>query len=89
MAARRVAVTGLGMISAIGNDIPETWASVCAGKSGIGPIHSIDVTKLRFKNGAQITGYNPAEHFEANRILFLDPFSQFAVIAAREVRACG
>ena len=72
------------MISALGNDIPETWASVYAGKSGIGPIHSVDVPDLRFKNGAQITGYKPGEHFEANRLPYLDPFSQFAVIAARE-----
>jgi nodulation protein E len=90
MAARRVAVTGLGMISALGNNIPETWTSVCEGRSGIAPIHSVDVAELRFKNGAQVTRYNPAEHFEANRILFLDPFSQFAVIAAREaVKSSG
>jgi nodulation protein E len=84
MAARRVAVTGLGMISALGNDIPETWASVYEGKSGIAPIHSVDVADLRFKNGAQITRYIPGEHFEANRLPYLDPFAQFAVIAARE-----
>ena len=72
------------MISALGENIPETWASVYEGKSGIGPIHSVDVTELRFKNGAQIPRYNPGEHFEANRLPYLDPFSQFAVIAARE-----
>jgi nodulation protein E len=78
------------MISALGNDIPETWASVYEGRSGIGPIHSVDVPDLRFKNGAQITGYKPGEHFEANRLPYLDPFSQFAVIAAREaVKSSG
>ena len=72
------------MISALGGNIPETWASVHEGRSGIGPIHSVDVTELRFKNGAQIPRYNPGEHFEASRLPYLDPFAQFAVIAARE-----
>jgi nodulation protein E len=84
MAARRVAVTGLGMISALGNNIPETWDAVCEGRSGIAPIRSVDVTGLRFKNGAQVARYEPGEHFEANRLPFLDPFSQYAVVAARE-----
>lgn len=84
MGARRVAVTGLGAISALGNNICETWDAVCEGRSGIAPIHSVDVTDLRFKNGAQVSGYDSAKHFEGNRAMFLDPFAQFAVVAARE-----
>jgi nodulation protein E len=72
------------MISGLGNNISETWESVCEGRSGIAPIHSVDVSELRFKNGAQVTGYDPGDHFEASRVPFLDPFAQFAVIAARE-----
>jgi nodulation protein E len=84
MSARRVAVTGLGVICALGNNTSETWKAVCEGRSGIAPIHSIDVSKLRFRNGAQVRRYDPGKHFEANRVRLLDPFSQFAVIAARE-----
>jgi nodulation protein E len=84
MSARRVAVTGLGVICALGNNTSETWNSVCEGRSGIAPIHSIDLSKLRFRNGAQVRRYDPGKHFETNRIRLLDPFSQFAVIAARE-----
>jgi len=84
MSARRVAVTGLGVICALGNNTSETWNAVCEGRSGIAPIHSIDLSKLRFRNGAQVRRYDPGKHFEANRIRLLDPFSQFAVIAARE-----
>ncbi len=72
------------MISALGNNVPQTWDAVCAGRSGIAPIHSVDVAGLRFKNGAQIARYEPGEHFEASRLPFLDPFSQYAIIAARE-----
>jgi nodulation protein E len=84
MSARRVAVTGLGVICALGNNTSETWKAVCEGRSGIAPIHSIDLSKLRFRNGAQVRRYDPGKHFEANRVRLLDPFSQFAVIAARE-----
>ena len=61
------------MISALGENIPETWTSIYEGRSGIGPIHSVDVSELRFKNGAQIPRYNPGEHFEASRLPYLDP----------------
>jgi nodulation protein E len=84
MSARRVAVTGLGVICALGNNTSETWNAVSEGRSGIAPIHSIDLSKLRFGNGAQVRRYDPRQHFEANRVRLLDPFSQFAMIAARE-----
>ncbi|MGA2645446.1 MAG: beta-ketoacyl-[acyl-carrier-protein] synthase family protein [Candidatus Sulfotelmatobacter sp.] len=84
MRARRVAVTGLGVICALGNNTSETWNAVRDGRSGIAPINSIDVSKLRFQNGAQVCGYDPGTHFETDHARLLDPFSQFAVIAARE-----
>lgn len=84
MSTRRVAVTGLGMICALGNNTSETWNAICEGRSGIAPIHSIDVSKLRFRYGAQVCRYDPSKYFEANYARLLDPFSQFAIIAARE-----
>jgi nodulation protein E len=84
MSARRVVVTGLGVICALGHNTSETWNAVSEGRSGIAPIRSIDLSKLRFRNGAQVCGYDPSKHFEASRARLLDPFSQFAVIAARE-----
>ena len=84
MSTRRVAVTGLGVICALGNNTAETWNAVCEGRSGIAPIHSIDVSKLRFRYGAQVCRYDPSKYFEADHARLLDPFSQFAIIAARE-----
>jgi len=84
MSARRVAVTGLGVICALGNNASETWNAVSEGRSGIAPIHSIDLSKLRFRNGAQVRRYDPSQHFEASRVRLLDPFAQFLIIAARE-----
>ena len=90
MRGRRVAVTGLGAICALGNDVPTMWAAACEGRSGIAPIQGVDTADMRFRNGAQVNGYHACAHFEGNRALFLDPFSQFAVVAAREaVRDAG
>jgi nodulation protein E len=84
MGRRRVAITGLGAICALGNNVAETWNAVCEGRSAIAPIKAVDVSEMRFRNGAQVSGYCACKHFEASRIPFLDPFAQFAVIAARE-----
>jgi len=84
MSARRVAITGLGVICALGSNVSEAWNAICEGRSGISPIRSIDVSKLRFPNGAQVPQYDPCKHFDADLAHLLDPFSQFAIIAARE-----
>lgn len=84
MCGRRVAITGLGVICALGKDVTEVWRALCTGVTGIAPIHSMDVSGLRFRNGAQILGYDAANYFEPKRAHLLDPFAQFAMIAARE-----
>ncbi len=81
---RRVAVTGLGAICALGHDTAATWDALVNGRSGIGRIESVDISGLRFKNGAEVRGLDPAAHFDAARLDLLDRFAQFAVIAARE-----
>lgn len=84
MAARRVAVTGLGTICALGHCVKDAWSAVCEGRSGIRPIEGIDVSGLRFQNGAQVHDYDVTKHFDGNEVRALDRFSQFALIAARE-----
>jgi nodulation protein E len=85
--SRRVAITGVGAVCAIGRNAKETWAALCAGRSGIGPIESVDASALRFPNGAEVRGFEPSEHFEPVRLDFLDRFAQFALVAAREALA--
>src|SRR5579871_3824956 len=81
---RRVAITGLGVICALGRNTCEFWNSLCAGKPGIGPIASTDCSALRFKNGAEVPDYSHQPYFDDKRADFIDRFAQFAVIAARE-----
>jgi len=80
----RVAITGIGVISAIGSNTSEFWASLKAGRSGIAAITTVDSSTLRFKNGAEVPGFDAEKYFDPKRADFLDRFAQFAVIAARE-----
>jgi len=84
MPRRRVAITGMGIICALGRNQQEVWAALRAGRPGIGPIESVDISGLRFRNGAEVRGYDTAAYFDGNRAALLDRFAQFALIAARE-----
>jgi len=80
----RVAVTGIGVICALGRTADEFVCALRGGRSGIGPIRSCDCATLRFRNGAEIAGYDYHPYFDDKRADFIDRFAQFAVIAARE-----
>jgi len=84
MPNRRVAVTGLGAICAIGANAAEIWDSLRTGRPGIGPLTLVDTAGLRMVNAAEVHGYDPAIHFTPSQIDHLDRFAQFALIAARE-----
>jgi nodulation protein E len=88
--ARRVAVTGLGVISALGHDLSCFWNALCAGRPGIARIESVDLSGLRFQNGAEVRDYDSGQHFEPAQADLLDRFAQFALVAARQaVRDAG
>ncbi|HEY0703013.1 MAG TPA: beta-ketoacyl-[acyl-carrier-protein] synthase family protein [Candidatus Acidoferrales bacterium] len=84
MAPRRVAITGLGIISPLGLDVASSWVSLSEGRPAIGPIQTADTSTLRFKNGAEVRGYDPLKYFAGGKDAHLDRFAQFSLIAARE-----
>jgi len=86
---RRVVITGMGAVCALGRTTVEVAESLRQGHSGIGPIESTDVSQLRFQNGAEVRGYTHAPYFDDRRADFIDRFAQFAVIAAREAVAAA
>ena len=86
---RRVAITGLGAICALGRTTAEVAESLRQGRSGIAPIESTDASQLRFRNGAEVRGYSHQGYFDDRRADFIDRFAQFAVIAAREAVTCA
>jgi nodulation protein E len=81
---RRVVVTGIGVVSPIGNNAAEFWDSLAAGRSGIGPISKVDTADLRFKNAAEVKGFDASQHFDERAMMMLDPFAHFGITAARE-----
>jgi len=84
----RVVVTGLGVVSPIGNTTTDYWQNLVAGKSGIGPITiSAEPENLLQKTAAEVKGFDPLAHFDERQISTLDRVSQFAIVAAREAIA--
>src|SRR5579871_2958083 len=81
---RRVVVTGIGVLSALGLNREQFFESLCIGRSGIGPITARGCTGLRAPNGAEVKDFRAADHFEPKSADMLDRFTQFAVVAARE-----
>lgn len=86
-APRRVVITGMGAVTALGRNVSEFWDALAAGRSGIRPIETVDRSRLRFENGAEARGYDPAEHFSDKELDLLDRFAQFGLVAAREAVA--
>ncbi|HXX43731.1 MAG TPA: beta-ketoacyl-[acyl-carrier-protein] synthase family protein [Candidatus Acidoferrales bacterium] len=84
--ARRIVITGLGIVSALGLDVAENWKALCEGRSGIAPLQGVDGSRvgLRIQNAAQVRGFDPLKHFEGGKDAQLDRFAQFSVVAARD-----
>ena len=80
----RVAVTGLGVVSALGSDVETFWRRLVAGESGIRPIASLDTSGVKFKNGAEVSGFDPLAWFEEKEAAMLDRFPQYAYAAAKQ-----
>jgi nodulation protein E len=85
--ARRVVVTGIGVVSAIGLDRESFWASLKEGRSGIRPMLSVPPGELRFGNAAEIPEFDATRYFDPKEVGFLDPFAQYGVVAGREAIA--
>ena len=81
---RRVVVTGMGVISPIGNDVKTFWDSLLAGKCGIAPIAKFDTEKFKVKNAAEVKDFDPLQYMDKNDAAHADPYTQFAVAAAAQ-----
>lgn len=87
MNQRRVVITGIGVVSALGNNSEDFRRNLFEGKSGIRDIESADMSTIRFKKGAEVRGFEPLDHFEENKLIVIKRFSQFALVNAREAVA--
>ena len=79
---KRVAVTGLGVISPVGNDVPAFWNALCSGTCGIGPITKFDATDYPVKLAAEVRDFDPRQYMEKLDIMHSDVYTHFAMAAA-------
>ncbi len=80
---KRVVVTGIGLLSPIGNGREEAWQSVLAGRSGAGPITQFDSTEFVTKFACEVKGFDPTTYMDAKAARRMDRFAQLAVAAGK------
>ncbi len=84
MAERRVVITGLGMLSPLGNDVASSWEGIKAGRSGIGPIERFDTEGYNTRIGGAIRGLDMEPYLSSKEARKLDAFLQYGLIAAQQ-----
>lgn len=80
---RRVVVTGLGVVSPIGNSLEEFWKSLLEGKSGVKRLQCFDPTHFTSKVAAEVKNFDPSPYLSPKEIKRMDRFVQFAVVSAK------
>src|SRR5258706_9879337 len=84
MMSKRVVVTGLGMVTALGNDTPTSWKALVAGQSGVGPITKFDVSNQDVRIAAEVRGFDASLYLDRKEIRRNDPFVHYAMAATRQ-----
>jgi len=85
--ARRVAITGLGLVTPLGTDVQSTWDGLLAGRSGAGPITRFDPAQSPVKFACEVKGFEPGRFLDKKEIRRYDLFAQFAIGAAEQAVA--
>ena len=84
MELKRVAVTGMGALTPIGNNVKDYWENLIKGTSGANLITRFDATNFKTKFACEVKNFNPEDHFDRKEARKLDMYAQFALIAADE-----
>jgi len=81
---RRVVVTGLGMVTPLGNDVDTTWQALLAGRSGAGPITQFDPDDYNVKFACEVKDFDPTDYIERKQARRMDRFTHLVLAAARQ-----
>ena len=81
MSKRRVVVTGLGLITPLGNDVESSWNNIVNGKSGIGPLENFDVSAYTTRIGGSVKNFDVTDYMEAKEARKMDTFIQYGMAA--------
>ena len=80
--ARRVVITGMGVVTSLGEDLDRFWRALCDGQSGVGELTLFDTAEFRVHFGGQVRDWDPAARFGVKEARHLDRFAQFALAGA-------
>jgi len=81
LSKRRVVVTGLGLLTPVGNTVEESWKNIIAGKSGIAPITAFDASQFSTRISGSVKGFDATEYISVKDIKKMDTFIHFGVAA--------
>ena len=84
---RRVVITGMGVVSPIGNNVEEVWDALQEGRCGIGKVTHFDTSEFRAKLAGEVKDLDMEQYFTKRELKFNDRFTQFARIAAKQAYA--
>ena len=84
MSSRRVVVTGLGLVSPVGNSVPAAWESICNGRSGVGPVTEFDVSQLATRIAGEIRDFDINEYLAPKEARRFDSFVHYGLAAAHQ-----
>ena len=87
MTSDRIVVTGMGVVSPLGLDVPSLWEALKAGKSGVDRITFFDAGPFETQIAAEVKGFNPTDHLEHREARRMDRYTQFAVVASLQAVA--
>jgi 3-oxoacyl-[acyl-carrier-protein] synthase II len=83
----RVVVTGLGLVTSMGNDLASSWEALCQGKSGVAETTGYDNSRFRVHFGAQVKDFDPLLYMDRKEVRRNDPYEQIAIATAKQALA--
>jgi 3-oxoacyl-[acyl-carrier-protein] synthase II len=84
LAKKRVVVTGLGIVSPVGNSVPAAWANILAGKSGVGPITLFDVSNFPVRIGGSVKDFDVEQYLNRKEARKMDIFIHYGIAATAQ-----
>ncbi len=85
--SRRVVITGIGLVSPVGNDTPTTWKALCEGRSGVVPISYFDASDQESRIAAEVKDFDPTLYLDRKEVRRNDRFVHYAVAASKQALA--
>jgi len=83
----RVVVTGLGLITSLGNDLASSWEALCQGKSGVAETTNFDTSEFRIHFGAEVKNFDPLLYMDRKEVRRNDPYEQIAIATTKQALA--